>query len=216
MAVGLAAGIFLTLAVIRALGRVRRLGKDLAVLELPWRTFLEVRWESDLNGLWIQEAEDIMEKIARLNRLLDFQWLLPYAKKYRISYIGLKDGASGYWKPGSLACSTLDFSPQGGYKVYLNANLPLEETAKRLGQELGMDLRPEEVHTYLFLHEIGHTPEAGNICLISAAVSSALSGGRRTHRRRRELRNLRLQVEKNADRFAVAELRKYRASRQET
>lgn len=208
---GMAVGMMLMLAVIRAKASVRRVGKDLAVLELPLRISLEVQWASDPNGLNLWEAEETLDKIARLRRLLDFDWLLAYARKYRISYIGLKDKASGYWKPGSLACSTLDFSPQGGYRIYLNAGLPSEDTARRLSQELGLVIRPEEVHTYLFLHEIGHTPEAGNVCLISAAISSALSGGRRTHRRRKELQKLRQQVEKYADRFAVAELRKYRA-----
>lgn len=213
VAVGMAVGMFLILAAVRTFGTVRRVNKDLTVLELPLRTSLEVRWASDPDGLHLWEAEEVLEKIARLRRLLDFDWLLAYAKKYRISYIGMRDGASGYWKPGSLACSTLDFSPQGGYKVYLNAGLPLEDTARRLSQELGLDIRPEEVHTYLFLHEIGHTSEAGNICLISAAINSALSGGRRTHRRRKELQKLRQQVEKYADQFALAELRKYRAGR---
>uniref|UniRef100_A0A7C3SJ38 Uncharacterized protein n=1 Tax=Desulfobacca acetoxidans TaxID=60893 RepID=A0A7C3SJ38_9BACT len=213
LAVGLAAGIFLTLAAIRAFGTVHRLGKDTAVLQLPLRTSLEVRWLRDPDGLYIYEAEEVLDKITRLSRLLDFQWLLPYAKKYRISYIGLKDSASGYWKPGSLACSTLDFSPQGGYKVFLNPGLSLEETARRLSQELGVELQPAEVHKYLFLHEIGHTSEAGNICFISAAINSALSGGRRTHRRRKELQLLRQQVEKYADQFAVAELLKHRNRR---
>jgi hypothetical protein len=213
LGVGLAAGISLTLAAIRAFGTTRRLAKDTAILELPFRTALEVRRADEPNSLPLQEAEEVLEKIARLNRLIDFHWLLPYAKKYRVSYIGLKgDTSTDFWKPGCLACSTLDFSPQGGYKIYLNPDLPLEETADRLSRELGFELKPEEVQPYLFLHEIGHTPEAGNICFISAAISSALSGGRRTHRRRKELQNLRRRVEKYADEFAVPELLKWRAA----
>jgi hypothetical protein len=77
---------------------------------------------------------------------------------------------------------------------------------------LGLELKPEEVQLFLFLHEIGHTRQAGNVCFISAAISSALSGGRRTHRRRKELQKLKVQVEKFADSFAVAELLKCRAA----
>lgn len=216
MGLGLAAGLSLALAAVRAFGTVRRLGPDNAVLELPLRTSLEVRWNSQPDGLNIQETEEVLGKIERISRLVDFPWLLGYAKKYHISYIGLKGKSpADSWRPGCLACSTLDFSPQGGYKVYLDPDLPLEETAARLSQELDLELRPEEVHPYLFLHEIGHTPQAGNICFISAAINSALSGGRRTYRRRKELQNLRQRVEKQADDFAVPELLKWRAAHQQ-
>lgn len=213
LAGGVAAGVGLSLAVVRR-AWVARESKELAILTLPFGFKLEVRWDSQPHGLIIAEAEEVLEKIARLNKLVDFPWLLKYAGQYQIRYVGLKGNSRGIdWNPGCLACSTLDKTPSGGYRVYLNPDLPLEETAARLSRELSLELRPEEVQTYLFLHEIGHTRRAGNVCLISAAISSALSGGRRTHRRRRELKKLREQVEKFADDFAVPELNKWRAAR---
>jgi hypothetical protein len=41
------------------------------------------------------------------------------------------------------------------------------KTSARLGQELGLDLRPEEVQYFLLLHEIGHTRGNSNTYLIS-------------------------------------------------
>lgn len=212
---GMAAGVAGTLALIRYRGLVRLEGKDTAILSLPWRGKLEVRFDPQPHGLNIQEALEVLDKIRRLKALADFEWLLDYAQKYRINFLGLRGKNSEHWHPGFLACSTLDWTPQGGYRIYFNAELNIEETAARLSQELGLELKPEEVQPFLFLHEIGHTRQAGNVCLISAAISSALSGGRRTHRRRRELKKLRDQVEKHADNFGLQELLKWRASRSE-
>lgn len=212
---GMVAAVVGTLALIRYRGLVRREGKDTAMLSLPWRGKLEVRFDPQPDGLHIPEALEVRDKIRRLNALADFDWLLDYAQKYRVNFLGLRGKNSEHWHPGFLACSTLDWTPPGGYRIYFNGELNLEETAARLSQELDLDLKPEEVQPFLFLHEIGHTREAGNICLISAAISSALSGGRRTHRRRRELQRLKDQVEKYADAFAVQELLKWRASRRE-
>jgi len=212
---GMAAAVAGTLALIRFRGLVRREGKDSAIISLPWRGKLEVRFDPQPDGLHIPEALEVLEKIRRLSALADFDWLLNYAQKYRINFLGLRGKSSEHWHPGFLACSTLDWTPQGGYRIYFNGELDLEETAARLSQELGLELKPEEVQPFLFLHEIGHTPKAGNVCLISAAISSALSGGRRTHRRRRELQKLKGQVEKHADAFAVQELLKWRACRRE-
>ncbi len=209
---GAATGALLTLAAVRAWGVVYRFGRQTAILELPWRLQLELRWQREPDGLYLDEAEEMLEKLRRLNRLIDFHWLLPYARKYRIRYIGFKGAASEHWKPGCLACSTLEFSPLGGYRIYLNPDLPLPETARRLSEELGFELKPEEVHPFLFLHEIGHTPEAGNVCFISASINTALSGGRRTHRRRRELQSLKLEVERRADAFATSELLRWRSA----
>lgn len=211
---GVAAGVALTLVLFRFWGVARRAGQETATLHFPWRGKLEVRFDPQPHGLQLQEALEVQEKIRRLSELVDFDWLKAYAQKYQINYIGLKNKEGGEsWNPGCLACSTLDYSPRAGYRIYLNPELDLEGTAARLGPELGLDLKPEEVQPFLFLHEIGHTRQAGNVCLISAAINSALSGGRRTHRRRRELQRLRNQVEKYADDFALRELLKYRALR---
>jgi hypothetical protein len=209
---GVAAGVVLTLVLLRFWGVARRAGQETATLHFPCRGKLEVRFDPQPHGLHLQEALEVQEKIRRLSELVDFDWLKVYAQKYRINYIGFKGREAGDWNPGCLACSTLDWSPRAGYRVYLNPELNLEETAARLSSELSLDLKPEEVQTFLFLHEIGHTRQAGNVCLISAAINSALSGGRRTHRRRKELRKLREEVEKYADDFAVRELLKWRVS----
>jgi hypothetical protein len=210
---GMAVGVALTLAILRAFASVRRHGKDRALLSLPLGVNLEVGWENSPDGLNLHEALEVLEKIQSFNRLLDFSVVLEYTRKYGISYLGLKgSNPSHSWNPGCLACSSLDWSPPGGYRIYLNPDLPLDSIAARLSRELGLELKPEEVQLFLFLHEIGHTRLAGNVCFISAAISSALSGGRRTHRRRKELQKLKVQVEKFADSFAVAELLKWRAA----
>ncbi|MBW1916466.1 MAG: hypothetical protein JRI57_00380 [Deltaproteobacteria bacterium] len=209
---GLAAGMWLMRILIRFHGRVRRIGKNIALIELPFLGSLETSWDHHPDGLNIPEVVEVLDKIKRFGRLLDFDMLLDYARHYQVTYLGLaSDHPEHFWGPGHLACSTLDWGPDGGYKVYLNPALNLEDTAARLSQELGLKLGPKEVQPFLFLHEIGHTRRSGNTCLISAAINSALSGGRRTHRRRRELKRLRDQVEKYADDFAVRELRKWRA-----
>jgi hypothetical protein len=212
--IGMTAGVGLSLAAVRAFASVRRHGKDLALLNLPFGLRLEVRWERIPDGLNLHEAVEVLEKIQRLNRLLDFSVALDYARQYRVGYIGLKGSAGNSWNPGCLACSSLDWAPPGGYRIYLNPELPLPEIAARLSQELGQEIRPEEVQLFLFLHEIGHTRQAGNVCFISAAISSALSGGRRTHRRRKELQKLKVQVEKFADDFALPELLKWRVAQE--
>jgi len=72
------------------------------------------------------------------------------------------------------------------------------------------DYNPEELYTFLFLHEIEHTRKAGNECYITAMVNHSLSGGRRAARRRRELKNIHKRSEKFADDFAFQELLKIR------
>lgn len=215
VAAGFALGLGLTVGMVRAYGRVRRIGKDRAVLEVPLLGHLETRWDSHPDGLDIQEVAEVLDKIKRFDRLVDFKILMDYAQRYQVTYIGLAgDHPEHAWAPGHLACSTLDWGASGGYKIYLNPALNLEETARRLSQELRLELQPEEVQPFLFFHEIGHTRGAGNTCFISAAINSALSGGRRTHRRRRELKRLRDQVEKYADDFAVREILRWRQRRQ--
>jgi hypothetical protein len=211
---GLVVGAAVALALVRCRGVLRRESQETARLMLPWRLQLEVRFDPQPDGLILPEALEVLQKIRRISQLVDFNWLLSYIEKYRLSYIGLKGhNLQSSWNPGCLACSALDWSPRAGYRIYLNPELDLEETAARLSQELGLELKPDEVQTFLFLHEVGHTRQAGNICFISAAINSALSGGRRTHRRRRELNKLKEQVEKYADNFALQELQKWRAAR---
>ncbi|MEW6161822.1 MAG: hypothetical protein AB1606_00645 [Nitrospirota bacterium] len=73
-----------------------------------------------------------------------------------------------------------------------------------------MEIKPDELYTFLFLHEIGHTRTAGNECYFTAIVNYSLSGGRRSWLRRRKLKDLYSRVERYADDFAIQELLKLR------
>jgi len=82
-----------------------------------------------------------------------------------------------------------------------------------LSELIGVTIEPDELYTFLFLHEVGHTREAGNECYFTALINHSLSGGRRSARRRRELKNIYLRTEKFADDFAIQELLKLREGR---
>jgi hypothetical protein len=92
----------------------------------------------------------------------------------------------------------------------LNPTLDTTDIAPRLSEELGEPIQPSEVYLFLFLHEIGHTRKAGNQCYVTALINYTLSGGRRSLRKRQELRRLQQQIEQYADQFALRELRRWR------
>jgi hypothetical protein len=131
--------------------------------------------------------------------------------EYNLNYVGFEgDMDNGQWSDGRLAYSTLSKGSNGGYNIYLNPDLARELVSKRLSHQLGVEIRPEELYAFLLLHEIGHSTKAGNECYITAMVNHSLSGGRRSAKRRKMLKDLYLRVEKNADDFAIQELLKLR------
>jgi len=94
---------------------------------------------------------------------MDFDLMLRYAQDYNINYIGVEgDNPDGSWSKGRLAYSTLSKGYNGGYDIFLNPDLDRDLVCNRLKEEIGFDVKPHELHTFLFLHEVGHTRKAGN------------------------------------------------------
>jgi len=117
---------------------------------------------------------------------MDFDLILPMPKNIIVNYIGVEgDNPDGSWSKGRLAYSTLSRGYNGGYDIFLNPDLDRDLVCSRLKEEIGFDVKPHKLHTFLFLHEIGHTRKAGNDCYISTRVNHSLSGGRRSVRRAR-------------------------------
>ncbi len=191
----------------------RRLAADVTgerlVLRLPLLGEIETGYRLVSNGLRVGEARHILEQVERIGRLIDFDVVMDYARRFDITYVGFEgDLPDGSWTLGRLAYSTI----QHGYAVCLNPHLDLPSVAKELSAQMRLPLLPEDVYPFLFFHEVGHSTRAGNQCYITALVNFSLSGGRRTARRRRELRRLHSRIERYADEFAWKELIRYRAS----
>jgi hypothetical protein len=183
--------------------------EDYLVLELPLfgriRTTCQIRYA----GIFVAEWEEFSAKVARLGQLVPPEVMYRYAREYGITYIGVEgDRVDWSWSRGRLASVTRGCG--GEYHLCLNPTLDTDEVARRLSQELDEVIDPSEVHLFLFLHEIGHTRKAGNQCYFTALINHALSGGRRSLRKRRELRRLKRQIEHFADQFALQELKKWR------
>jgi len=192
---------------------VNRLDDQTLLLKLPLLGSVEVNGPAKCQGLFIRNASETIDKVRLFQQLMDFDLMLRYAQEYNINYIGVEgDNPDGTWSEGRLAYSTLSKGHNGGYDIFLNPDLDQNLICNRLKEENGFDVKPHELHTFLFLHEIGHTRKAGNDCYISAKLNHSLSGGRRSVRRRRELRLLHSKVERFADDFAIKESLKWRGS----
>ncbi|MFO0753868.1 MAG: hypothetical protein U0411_11165 [Thermodesulfovibrionales bacterium] len=162
-------------------------------------------------GVVIEELLDLSRNTERLTRLLDIDFVLKYAKEFKINYIGTEgDMEDGSWSPGRLAYCAMSNSYKGGYTIYLNPDLDVQAVSSTLSWELQTPISPSEVYPFLFLHEVGHTTHAGNQNFYTAVVNHALSGGRRSAKRRKELSTLKNAIERFADKFALRELSRRR------
>jgi hypothetical protein len=191
--------------------RLNKLDEKTLLLRLPFLGTIEAEEPKEYRGIFVKDVSEALDKMRFFQSLMDPHMMLDYANDYNLNYIGTEgDANNGSWSNGRLAYSTLSKGQNGGYNIYMNPDLDREAVCKRLNEQLGMEIRPEELYTFLFLHEIGHTRKAGNECYFTAMVNHSLSGGRRAARRRRELRNIYLRSEKFADDFAIQELLKIR------
>ncbi|MFZ6016246.1 MAG: hypothetical protein ACOYU0_01270 [Nitrospirota bacterium] len=212
--IGLMIGIGFVYFILRFKGiKVDRLDERMLLLRLPLLGTLDVEIPRTYKGIFVKQVSEILEKIKFFHSLIDFQTMLRYANEYNISYIGIEGDIDGKWSKGKLAYNTLSKGCSGGYDVYLNPELDRESVCQSLNKQLGVEIKPDELYTFLFLHEIGHTRRAGNKCYFTAVVNHSLSGGRRTVRRRRELKALHSEVEKYADDFAIQEILRLRQER---
>lgn len=212
---GFALGIWLMYFILRSrAGRLRRIDERTFVLKLPLVGTIETEEEMDSHkGFFAKSVSNDLEKVSIFKKFIDTDLMLQYARDYNINYIGVEGDANGSWSNGRLAFTTLSKGCGGGYNICLNPNLDRVSVCERLSEQIGVTIMPDELYTFLFLHEIGHTRGAGNECYFTALVNHSLSGGRRSARRRRELQNLYLQTEKFADNFAIKELLKFREKR---
>ncbi|MEW6215495.1 MAG: hypothetical protein AB1478_09905 [Nitrospirota bacterium] len=208
---GLIIGIGFVYFILRFKGiKVDRLDERMLLLRLPLLGTLDVEMPRTYKGIFVKRVSEILEKIKFFHSLIDFQTMLRYANEYNIDYIGIEGDIDGKWSKGKLAYNTLSKGCNGGYDVYLNPELDRESVCQRLNKQLGVEIKPDELYTFLFLHEIGHTRRAGNECYFTAVVNHSLSGGRRSWLRRQMLKDIYSRVEKYADDFAIQELLKLR------
>jgi hypothetical protein len=181
---------------------------------MPFVGMIEAEEDMDRQrGFFAKKVVDDLEKVSMFRKFIDTDLVLQYARDYNLNYIGLEGDANDSWSDGRLAFTTLSKGHGGRYNIYLNPNLDRVSVCERLREQIGLTIEPDELYTFLFLHEVGHTREAGNECYFTALVNHSLSGGRRSARRRRELKNLYLRTEKFADDFAIQELLKLREKR---
>ncbi|HEX8949633.1 MAG TPA: hypothetical protein VF790_11760 [Dissulfurispiraceae bacterium] len=169
--------------------------------EMTFRSFPKPR------GIVVKEVLELKANLDMLKQFLDMDSVLGYAGRFKINYIGVEgDREDGSWSPGRLAYCTMSNTVKGGYNIYLNPNLDLQDISERLSRDLETPIPPPKVYPFLFLHEVGHTTEAGNQDFYTAMVNYALSGGRNSTKRRKELNKLKVSIEKFADEFALREL----------
>lgn len=180
------------------------------LLKLPLLGSLEVKGPKRYLGLFLKNVCETLDKIKTFQGLMDFDLMLRYAKDFNINYIGFEgDNIDGTWSKGRLAYSTFAAGDSGGCNIFLNPGLDRKLVCQHLKGEPGLDIRPDELYTFLFLHEIGHTRQAGNESYIAAKISHRLAGKKR--KRRKDMQILYRKVERFADEFAVRELSKWRA-----
>jgi hypothetical protein len=194
--------------------RLRRIDERTLVFKLPFMGMIETEEDTDSNkGFFAKKVVDDLEKASIFRKFIDTDLILQYARDYNLNYIGLEGDVNGSWSDGRLAFTTLSQGHGGRYNIHLNPNLDRVSVCERQSQQVGVTIEPDELYTFLFLHEVGHTRAAGNECYFTALINHSLSGGRRSARRRRELKNFYLQTEKFADDFAIQQPLKLREGR---
>lgn len=214
---GLIIGICSVYFLLKFIGiKLDRLDEKTLLLKLPLLGSIEVEMPKTPRGIFVKCVSETLEKVKFFHSFVDFQTILRYASEHNINYIGIEGDRDGKWSKGKLAYTTLSKGHDGGYNIYLNPDLDRESVCRRLSEQLGVEIKPGELYTFLFLHEIGHTKTAGNECYFTAAVNHSLSGGRRSWLRRRKLKDLHSRVEKYADDFAIRELLKLRQNGSDT
>jgi hypothetical protein len=191
--------------------KLDRIDDKMLLIRLPLLGTTEAEDPKGYKGIFVNNVTEDMNKIKYFQNLINVDLMLQYANEYNLNYIGTEgDMDNGDWSSGRLAYSTFSKGSRGGYNIYMNPNLDKDSVCNRLSQQLREEIKPEELYMFLLLHEIGHSTKAGNECYITAMINHSLSGGRRSAKRRKILKDIYLRVEKNADDFAIRELLKIR------
>ncbi len=212
ISVGIAVGVIASSFFLRE-AEVRREAGGRISIRVPVLGVFGFSLRRRFRGIFVDEAVELLENLEFLSSYLDVGKVLEYSKEYEVRYVGFEgDREDGSWSPGKLAFYTPADGEDGGYKVFLNPHLDRKEVARRLSEETGRNISPDDVYPFLFLHELGHTKRAGNQNFYAAVVNLALAGRMRSLRRRRELFALRRKIEAHADRFALRELNAWRSA----
>jgi hypothetical protein len=196
--------------------------KEIGIIRLDHRTFLlkipllgsvEARTYDKSQGFFISDICENQDKVDKFKELMDFDILLRYGMDYNINYVGFEgDKPDGSWTGGKLACSTLAPGETGGYNIFLNPALDRKLVCQHLRAQTELDIQPDELYNFLFLHEIGHTEKAGNESYIKARISHSLRGSRKA-RRWQIFKELHNRIENFADEYAKNELLKWRKNK---
>ncbi len=184
------------------------------ILKLPCIGKVRTRFRLQRKGIFMDELEGFRARMKVLAHTIDLELVHQYSERYSINYFGLEgDRADGSWSQGKLAYTTQNRYGRRKYDIFVNPHLDLEQTSRYLSRQLGERIEPSEVQTFLLFHEIGHTSEAGNVNYYAEVMSAAHSNRRWSAARLKELIVLKDDIEQFADRFALAELKKLRRSR---
>lgn len=189
---------------------ISKVDEKTLLLKLPLLGTVEAEEPKGFRGIFVKDISEALDKMKFFQSLINPHIMLRYANDFNVNYIGTEGDKEGAWSNGRLAYNTFSKGYNGGRNVYLNPDLDRESVCKRLNEQLDIEIKPEELYIFLFLHEIGHTRKAGNECYITAMINYSLSGGRRSVRRRRELKAIHSRSENYADNFAIKELLKLR------
>jgi len=121
----------------------------------------------------LRELFIVREWARKLSDYLDARLLFEEAPKYDIIQVDFWDPFE--WRDGSIAKIGNDGLY---YFLHLNPDLDRSAAAKWLSKRIGLRIKPEEVYTFAFFHECGHTPAAvGKRCHGAAAALEFFRGG---------------------------------------
>ena len=124
---------------------------DFLILRIPFLGNIRTNFRIRYSGIFVEEWEELKNRIEALGRFLDPKTVFRYTTEYGVNYVGLEgDKGDESWTKGKLACLTHGDDYKWGYNIFLNSQLDLREVSRRLSQELGAEIQPSEVHTFLF------------------------------------------------------------------
>ena len=158
------------------------------------------------------EFIDLRAAAERVSRYLGLDFVLEEAPKFGIVSVSFEDplffGHPEWrdelsWKDGAIARIKPVPDAMAKYVVYLNPNVDRAAAAEWLSERVGLKIYPDEVYYFAWFHECGHTRAVlGNLApefMLAKELSAAMP-----------LPALRLEAERRADEWAVAELLKWR------
>lgn len=165
----------------------------------------------------------IKDILNELSRFIDLRFVFEQAPKYGIVHISFDDPdkmhchpdwhEEEFWKDGAIAKLRRNDSSKT-YTLYLNPRLDREAAAALIKERTGLRVRPEEVYYYAWFHECGHTHFVSGELNPGALFARAFFIGQKyidgSIVTEDSLKMLRFEAEKTADKWAIAEFKKWR------